>query len=298
MLLMDSAIPWLRENEIDIKGHYLSWGAMDFNEIEKVYVGNPEAHRKWLWAHMADVLSKTDCLVTEWDTINHIVAWGKHTYEKEYGGMEILAEIMAEARRLAPETTHAINEGKILPDGYKRDAYKRVIRFLNEKGQAPDTVGFMAHFGLTSLTPPEELLEVYDDFAKIAPNLQLSEFDVDAGDDEELQSDYYRDVMLATFSHPNLNAIVQWGFWENAHWKPNAALWRRDWSLKPAGKVYVDLVKNQWWTNESVRTDVRGVGSVRGFLGDYEITVTGGGKAVTKAVKLEPQGLRVKFFLE
>jgi hypothetical protein len=68
--------------------------------------------------------------------------------------------------------------------------------------------------------------------------------------------------------------------------------------LKPAGKVYVDLVKNQWWTNESVRTDVRGVGSVRGFLGDYEITVTGGGKAVTKAVKLEPQGLRVKFFLE
>lgn len=297
-MLMKSAVPRLQKHEIDIRGHYLSWGAMDFNAIEKVYVGNPEAHRKWLWAHMAEILSKTDGVVTEWDTINHIVAWGKHTYEKEYGGMEILAEIMAEARRLAPETTHAINEGKILPEGYKREPYKRVIRFLDEKGQAPDTVGFMAHFGLSSLTPPEELLEVYDDFSKIAPRLQLSEFDVEAGDDEGLQADYYRDVMLATFSHPNFNAIVQWGFWENAHWKPHAALWRKDWSLKPAGKVYVDLVKNQWWTNESVRTDESGMAKLRGFLGDYEVTVMRDGKAVTKIVKLGTEGSRVNLLLE
>lgn len=296
-VLMKSAIPWLRKHGIGIRGHYLSWGAMDFNAMEKEYVGNPEGHRKWLWEHMADVLSKTHGVVTEWDTINHIVAWGKHTYEKEYGGMEILAEIMAEARRLAPETTHAINEGKILPDGYKREPYKRVIRFLNEQGQAPDTVGFMAHFGLTSLTPPEELLEVYDDFAKIAPRLQLSEFDVEAGDDEELQADYYRDVMLATFSHPNMEAIVQWGFWENAHWKPHAALWRKDWSLKPAGAVFVDLVTKQWWTEESMITNARGKSQLRGFLGDYEVVVAVDGKTVTKKVALGREGasLHVKW---
>lgn len=296
--LMDSAIPWLQKHEIDIRGHYLSWGAMDFTDIEKVYLGKPEAHRKWLYAHMADILKKTDGIVSEWDTINHIVAWGKHTYEKEYGGMEILAEIMAEARRLAPEATHAINEGKILPDGYKREPYKRVIRFLNEKGQAPDTVGFMAHFGLTSLTPPEELLEVYDDFSKIAPRLQLSEFDVEAGDDEELQADYYRDVMLATFSHPSFNAIVQWGFWENAHWKPHAALWRKDWTLKPAGEVFVDLVTNQWWTNETVKTNGSGLYKVRGFLGDYNVVVSSGGKTVTVPVQLKGKGRKLRVELK
>ncbi|MDB4729258.1 endo-1,4-beta-xylanase, partial [Akkermansiaceae bacterium] len=296
-VLMKSAIPWLAENEIGIRGHYLSWGAMDFNALEKQFVGNPEKHREWLWNHMADILTKTEGMVTEWDTINHIVAWGKHTYEKEYGGMEILSEIMKEARRLAPDATHAINEGKILPDGYKREPYKRVIRFLNEQGQAPDTVGFMAHFGLTSLTPPEELLEVYDDFSKIAPRLQLSEFDVEAGDDEELQADYYRDVMLATFSHPNFNAIVQWGFWENAHWKPDAALWRKDWSLKPAGKVYVDLVKSQWWTDESIKSDAHGKGQVRGFLGDYEVSLIHEGKKLTKMVSLASEGAEVIFSL-
>jgi GH35 family endo-1,4-beta-xylanase len=293
-LLMKSAIPWLQKHEIGIRGHYLSWGAMDFNAMEKEYVGNPEGHRKWLWKHMADVLSQTKGVVTEWDTINHIVAWGKHTYEKEYGGMEILAEIMAEARRLVPESVHAINEGKILPDGYKREPYKRVIRFLNEQGQAPDTVGFMAHFGLTSLTPPEELLEVYDDFAKLAPKLQLSEFDVEAGDDEELQADYYRDVMLATFSHPNFNAIVQWGFWENAHWKPHAALWRKDWSLKLAGQVFVDLVTKEWWTNEVLKTDQSGGCELRGFIGTYTITVAHGGKTTMKNVELGSEGARIK----
>lgn len=296
-LLRETTIPWLQENDIDIRGHYLSWGAMDFNAIEAVYVGNPEGHRKWLWAHLADILPKTEGVVTEWDTINHIVAWGNHTYEKEYGGLEILGEIMAEARRLAPNATHAINEGKVLPDGYKREPYKRVIRALNEQGQAPDTVGFMAHFGLTSLTPPEELLAIYDDFAKIAPSLQLSEFDVEAGDDEELQADYYRDVLLATFSHPNFHSIVQWGFWANAHWKPYAALWREDWTLKPAGEVFVDLVTNQWWTDETIQSDAKGQGQVRGFLGDYQVRVTHEGRTAVGEVTLDRDGSKVSVSL-
>lgn len=177
---------------------------------------------------MADVLPATADYVTEWDTINHIIGWGKHTYEKEYGGKELYTEIMAEARRLAPDATHAIKEGAVLQDGYKRKPYKDFIRFLNDQGQAPDVVGFMGHFGLSTLTPPEEMLQVSDEFAEIAPNLQLSEFDVEAGDDKELQADFFRDVMIAAFSHPNYNAIVQWGFWERTHWKSAAALWRDD----------------------------------------------------------------------
>ena len=289
------AVPWLQANDIRIRGHYLSWGAMDFNALEKQFVGDSEAHRKWLWAHMADVIPKTE-FVTEWDTINHIIAWGKHTYEKEYGSMQIYADIMAEARRLAPNSSHAINEGKVLPNGYKREPYKRVIRFLNEQGQAPDTVGFMGHFELMTLTPPEELLEVYDNFAELAPRLQLSEFDVEAGDDDKLQADYYRDVMIASFSHPNFVSIVQWGFWEKAHWKPAAALWRADWSLKPAGEVFVELTKKQWWTDEATKTNAAGNSKVRGFLGDYKINVEHDGKTVTGKTTLTRDGttLRIK----
>ena len=297
-VLAEGAVPFLQINQIGIRGHYLSWGAMDFNDMEKQFVGDPDAHRKWLWDHMADVIPKTSDYVTEWDTINHIIAWGKHTYEAEYGSMQIYADIMKEARRLAPDAGHAINEGKVLPNGYKREPYKRVIRFLNEQGQAPDTVGFMGHFGLTTLTPPEELLEVYDNFAEIAPRLQLSEFDVEAGDDDQLQADYYRDVMIASFSHPNFVSIVQWGFWENAHWKPAAALWRKDWSLKPAGKVFVDLIKNQWWTDESTTTNKAGSCHVRGFLGDYMVSVEHDGHTATEKLKLTGDGASIRIQLK
>lgn len=290
-------VPWLQANNIDVRGHYIAWAPMDFNALEKQFVGNPEGHRQWLWEHMTDVLPETADYVTEWDTINHIVGWGKHTYEVEYGGPEIYAEILAEARRLAPDATHAINEGKVLPDGYKREPYKRIIRFLNEQGQAPDTVGFMAHFGLTTLTPPEELLEVYDEFAEIAPRMQLSEFDVDAGDDDQLHADYYRDVMIASFSHPGFVAIIQWGFWENAHWKPAAALWREDWTLKPAGKVFVDLVRKQWWTDEHTRTNESGKGELRGFLGEYEIHVHHDGKTKMLKTSLGPDGIQMRLQL-
>lgn len=297
-VLTEGAVPWLLDNDIEIRGHYLAWGAMDYNALEKEYVGNPEGHREWLWTHMDDVLTQTNDFVSEWDTINHIIAWGKHTYEKEYGGTEIFGEIMAEARRLAPQAEHAINEGKVLPDGYKREPYKRVIRAMNEQGQAPDRVGFMAHFGLTSLTPPEELLEVYDDFATIAPRLQLSELDVEAGDDEQLQADYFRDVLIASFSHPNFVAIVQWGFWENAHWKPQAALWNADWSLKPSGEVFVDLVKNQWWTDEEGQSGSDGQLQMRGFLGEYEVTVEHEGQTTTQAFSLGKDGHHLQLTLD
>lgn len=296
-ILENHTIPWLKENNITARGHYIAWAPMDFNAVEKDFVGNPAGHRAWLWEHMADVLPATADYVTEWDTINHIVGWGKHTYEKEYGSKKIYADIMAEARRLAPQATHAINEGKVLPDGYKREPYKEIIRYLNDQGQPPDIVGFMGHFGLTSLTPPEELLKVYDEFGEIAPKLQLSEFDVEAGDDEQLQADYYRDAMIASFSHPNFVAIIQWGFWEKMHWKPAAALWREDWTLKPSGEVFVDLVSKQWWTDEQAQTDTAGKIEVRGFLGDYQVSVARDGKTVTQTVKLTGKGNQVRIEL-
>lgn len=296
-IFTEHTIPWLKENNIAARGHYIAWAPMDFNAVEKEFVGNPQAHRQWLWKHMADVLPATSSFVTEWDTINHIIGWGKHTYEKEYGGPKIYAEIMAEARRLAPQATHAINEGKVLPDGYKREPYKKIIRFFNEQGEAPDIVGFMGHFGLQSLTPPEELLSVYDEFGEIAPKLQLSEFDVEAGDDEQLQADYYRDVMIASFSHPNFVAIVQWGFWEKMHWKPAAALWREDWTLKPSGEVFVDLVANQWWTDEVCQSDEKGQCQLRAFLGRYKITVEKDGVTQTIDTAVTKEGTAVKIQL-
>jgi hypothetical protein len=70
-----------------------------------------------------------------------------------------------------------------------------------------------------------------------------------------------------------------WVFWEGDGWKPDCALWRKDWSEKPNATVWRDLVGKQWSTNAKGGTDAMGRFTTRGHRGLYEVSVeTGGGK--------------------
>jgi hypothetical protein len=84
---------------------------------------------------------------------------------------------------------------------------------------------------------------------------------------------------------------VQWGFWDGRHWRDGAGLYDKNWDLKSNGKIYRDLVFNQWWTKVNGRTDAKGRYTVRGFLGDYQVTVTSPmGKAQIGQVRLPREG--------
>jgi hypothetical protein len=47
---------------------------------------------------------------------------------------------------------------------------------------------------------------------------------------------------------------------------------------KPAYDELMKLVKGKWWTKTTLRTDADGAARLRGFLGDYQVKVTVGGK--------------------
>jgi len=53
------------------------------------------------------------------------------------------------------------------------------------------------------------------------------------------------------------------------------------------------LVFRQWWTNEQATADAQGICAVRGFLGDYQVTVESGGKTVTATTKLRKAGTEI-----
>ena len=85
-----------------------------------------------------------------------------------------------------------------------------------------------------------------------------------------------------------------WGFWEGRHWRPQAALWRKDWSEKPSGKVWRQLVKDKWHTRAEGRTDGKGKYLVRGFHGAYEITVNSNGIFKTVTATLAKEGSEIQ----
>ena len=126
------------------------------------------------------------------------------------------------------------------------------------------------------LTPPQDVVKILDRFAKFGLPIQATELDINV-EDEEVQGDYMRDFLTAFFSHPATEAITQWGFWEGQHWIPRAALLRKDWSVKPNGRAFTDLVRKEWWTDAHGVTGPDGRFQTRGFLGDYEVEVKTGG---------------------
>jgi hypothetical protein len=95
-----------------------------------------------------------------------------------------------------------------------------------------------------------------------------------------------------------MKAFIMWGFWDGRHWLYNGPILRKDWSLKPSGKAYKDLVLRQWWTNVDGVTSRRGQHKTRGFLGDYEITAEHGGRKKTVKANLVRDGVAVRIVID
>jgi len=291
----DRALEWLTERGIAVRGHWLACG--DLEELPIEIVSSPiHLVRSYLFAGMRERVKAVGKWIKEWDAVNHIVG-GDRTLEGLFGSPDIYVEIMKESRHLAPGAQLWVNEGLVLAGGYRREPYEKVIRYLIDRGAAPDGIGFMGHFDRVSLTSPDELLRVMDRFAGLIPRLQITELDVDVGNDELLQADYLRDAMTVAFSHAACEAIVLWGFWENCHWKPDAALYRKDWSLKPAGRIWEDLLFRDWWTDVRGNTDRNGLYEQRGFLGQYEVQVISDNRSVTVNASLPKEGTKVRIKL-
>ena len=139
----------------------------------------------------------------------------------------------------------------------------------------------MGHFTQKRLTAPTDLYRIVERFASFGLPLQVTEFDIRfakpkkiynfSKEELRLQADYTRDFMTVMFSHPAVVGIVMWGFWEGHLYQPSASLYSPDWTIKPNGEAWNNLVFKKWWTDVNGTTDKKGIFQNRCFLGDYEI---------------------------
>ena len=195
------------------------------------------------------------------------------------------------ARQADPAARLYLNETNV-PDSPPRDHRYNALydqaRALKQAGAPIGGIGMQAHFN-DGLTPPADLLSIYDRFATLGLPIRITELDLNLAD-EQLQADYFRDFLTASFSHPEVNGIVLWGFWEGQHWRPDAALFRKDWTIKPNGQVWKDLVLGKWWTHAQGTSAADGTYSNPGFVGDYEVTVRADSHSRTTRISLPHAG--------
>jgi endo-1,4-beta-xylanase len=138
--------------------------------------------------------------------------------------------------------------------------------------------------------PIHRVVEILDEWAEFGRDLEITEFDIGIHEDEP-HGEYVRDFMIAAFSHPRVTAFIMWGFWEGSHWraKHGAAMFRGDWSKRPAQEAYEDLVLNRWWTKWDGETSGEGVAALRAFYGRHEVTAEHNGKRATATIELTPE---------
>lgn len=89
---------------------------------------------------------------------------------------------------------------------------------------------------------------------------------------EECQAREIEEMYRILFSHPLVQAITTWDYKDGAWLKAPSGYLREDNSRKPSYDMLENLVKHEWWTDTTVKTDENGWIEVEAFKGDYQIT--------------------------
>jgi endo-1,4-beta-xylanase len=294
---VDPALDWLLERGIRVRGHNLIWPSWKWSPRPlREHENNPEELRRRTYARVTEAVSHYRGRIVHWDVVNE-------PYSErdllEILGDEVMVEWFKLAKAADPECLMFLNDFGIFGGTSRnehREHFHQTIQFLRDNGAPIDGIGIQSHFG-SILPSPMNLLEVLDRFSEFGLPIESTELSIDL-DGRDVQADYMRDYLTAVFSHPGVNGIMLWGFWEGRHWRPGAALFERDWTLRPVGQAWIELVHGEWKTDEQLEADARGIAPARGFLGDYEVTVTMGDRSRNARVRHEADGTSIEVRLD
>ena len=213
------ALQWMRDHNIAVRAHCLLWpGWRHLPTDLPALAKDPAALEKRVDDHIRDEAAALAGKVIEWDVVNEPYLNNDLMHVL---GDHAMASWYKLAHQADPSATLYLNETNVPdspPRDHRYDALYDRVHALQQEGAPIGGIGMQGHFS-DSLTSPVDLLSIYDRFAALGLPIRITELDIDVAD-EQLQADYFRDFLIASFSHPEINGILLWGFWEGQHWRP------------------------------------------------------------------------------
>ena len=286
-----AALRWLNDHRIPVRGHVLVWPG--WKDLPKSVTSRRDQPAQkeipaLVLAHIRAITAATKDLIREWDVLNE--PYDHHDLMALFGN-DIMTSWFRTAAEAVPGVPLYLNDFSNHDATTDTEHFKNFTRnviFLQKAGAPLGGIGLQGHIGAQP-NAPANVLATLNLYAEFKLPVRFTEFDINT-DDEELQADYTRDFLILAYSHPAVVGVQHWGFWEKAHWRPRAAMFRADWSEKPSAAVYRSLVLDQWRTRSTGATDAAGRFAVRGFHGEYAIWVEKDGHKAQGAFVLRPGG--------
>jgi GH35 family endo-1,4-beta-xylanase len=285
----DELMQYYKDNGYYIRAHVLVWeklNVMPKDMRQLIKSGDKDAIRKRVSDHIREIMTTYKGMVDEWVVENEAV---DNSELRDVLGKESIAEWFKIAREVDPDAKLMFNENRtegLKPD--KSDRFLKLAKIIEENGGPLDTFGIQGHTGEVPIDM-DELKANFDKLAAYGKPIAITEFDIDTTD-EQLKADYMRDYMTMVFSHPAFYNFTVWKWWTSNPARTVATIYNTDWTMKPSGQVYENLVFNTWWTKASGNTSMSGEYQARGFLGDYQITVSANGQSKTINAVLTKDG--------
>ncbi|HNT35264.1 MAG TPA: endo-1,4-beta-xylanase, partial [bacterium] len=266
---VDAMLDFCDQHEMPLRGHCLFWAAEKYvpRWVKDI---SDEALREAIANRIRVTCERYRDRIGDYDVNNEMI---DHHYFENRLGEEIHDEMFRMAHEVDPKATLYLNDYSIL-DGSHLDAYEKQIRGFLQRKVPVGGIGCQGHFLSPTFPSYERIMESLDRLARFGLPIKVTEFDREVDDEQQHARDLDAFFRIC-FSHPSVRAILQWGFWEGAHWKPKAALYRKDFSPKPAAEAYRNLVFNEWWSDCKATADSGGKCTVRVFYGHYTIETDG-----------------------
>ena len=280
---VDYILNWTEENKIPLRAHNLFWGIEKFIQpwVKEL---NDEELRKTLQKRAETVTGRYRGRFAEYDLNNEMI---HGNYYEERLGPEITKQMAQWAHIGDPEAKLFLNDYDILTGNRLAD-YMDQIRKLLKQGVPIAGIGVQGHLHAETFDRVQ-LRKALDSLAVFNLPIRVTEFNIPGQrskyyekrslkmtpEEEEQNARELVDYYKICFAHPAVEGMLMWGFWEGANWIPQSSLYRRDWSLTPAGKAYKDLIFKEWWTNVKGITDKKGTFATPAFYGKYRVTVNG-----------------------
>jgi GH35 family endo-1,4-beta-xylanase len=260
---VEDSVKWMNDRGIRVRGHNMVWGSWRWipGSIRQLK-DDKAALSKAIEKRIMDVGGAMKGKLVDWDVLNE-----PHTEHDltDILGKDAMVQWFQWAKKADPHAKLFINDYPG-PDSIGHlDGYESWIKFLIDKKAPLEGIGLQGHVGSTPWGIPA-LLGVLDRFGKYNLPMSITEYD-SLVKDPALDARFTRDFLTAVFSHPAVESFLMWGFWDGAHWKQKAPIFNRDWTLKPSGQAYLDLVFKEWWTDASGTAGADGSYQVRGFQG-------------------------------
>ena len=294
-----SAAQWLIDRNIKLRGHTLLWPGfynmpddIETNQNDLSYIKNR------IFEHIEEITTYPGIAgnIEEWDVLNEITTNRdlEYAFQGTTGyptGREIYPEIFQKLKEFDSTTKTYVNDYVTISQansgGGLYDLKKQFVQEIIDAGVELDGVGFQGHIGAfpTSIYAVQDILDdFYNTFGTTA---KITEYDTNAAMPSDLTAVYLRDFLTMIFSHESMDGFLMWGFWDGAHWNNNAVMYEEDWTLKPAGQTFIDMVFDEWWTEASGTTNANGEFETRGFKGWYKVTIDCGNNIiVTDTIEL------------